>query len=330
MENSFSEHGPMVAEAISTLGCNEDVARWVEIYKQKHRHAPLPSRKQTIDGSNEAQWRSALGDYSRRTDWLELFRKQLQERRWQDVIANWVPILVPGYFGGLTHGLIRTAHAVRSFPEDANPSKLEIDELARGLAYWACTYRPVPGQHGEFNVHEAPRHLPRVEHGKQKGPPAAILNDLPGFTSVVESVAATTDAEEAIRTHTVGFARVLIAHPEVPPIPLVHTITAPTAIQNLFPYISRELASRFYGYLWQVSAAIAAIFAAPPKPGSETHPRISEATLQPDELVHRAIEHGDEHTIKVTEACLREDRTWPDLAYRAAAEAVLHRTAPLG
>jgi len=42
MENSFSEHGPMVAEAISTLGCNEDVAGWVEIYKQRHQHAPLP------------------------------------------------------------------------------------------------------------------------------------------------------------------------------------------------------------------------------------------------------------------------------------------------
>ena len=113
MENSFSEHGPMVAEAISSLGCNEDVAEWVEIYKQKHRHAPLPPRKHTIDEDNEAQWRSALGDYSRGIDWLEFFRKQLQERRWQDLIANWVPILVPGYFGGLTQWLIRTAHAVR-------------------------------------------------------------------------------------------------------------------------------------------------------------------------------------------------------------------------
>jgi hypothetical protein len=51
--------------------------------------------------------------------------------------------------------------------------------------------------------------------------------------------------------------------------------------------------------------------------------------LPTDELIHRAIAHGDEHTIKPTEACLREDRIRPDPAYRAAAEAVLHRTTPL-
>ena len=134
----------------------------------------------------------------------------------------------------------------------------------------------------------------------------------------------------AVASHTAAFARILIAHPDVSPIPLVHTITAPTAMQNLLPYVPRELGSGFYGHLWQVSAAIAAIFAAPAKPDAETDPLISEPTPQPDELAHRAVEHGDEHTIKVTEACLREDRIRSDPAYRAAAEAVLHRTPPLG
>ena len=332
IENSFSEHGPMVAEAISTLGCNEDVVGWVEIYKQKHHHAPLPSRKQRIDGSNETEWRSALGDYSRATDWLGFFREQLKEPAWQDVIADWVPILVPGYFGGLTHGLIRTAHAVRS-SEDANPSDLQINELARGLAYWAGTYRSLPGnpdRHGRFGVEEALRHLPRVEPGTHKGPLGAGLKDLPGFTSAVESLAEATDAEDAISRHTAAFARVLIAHPKVPPIPLVHAITAPTAAQNLLSYIPRELGLRFYGHLWQVSAAIAAIFASPAKPGLEADPLTAAPALQPDELIHRAIEHGDAHVIKLTEACLREDRICPDPAYRGAAEAVLHRTTPPG
>jgi hypothetical protein len=57
MENSFSEHGPMIAEAISTLGRNEDVAGWVEIYKQQYRHAPLPPRKQPIDGATKPEQR---------------------------------------------------------------------------------------------------------------------------------------------------------------------------------------------------------------------------------------------------------------------------------
>jgi hypothetical protein len=131
---------------------------------------------------------------------------------------------------------------VRSFPEDANPSKLKIDELARGLAYWAGTYRTVPGnpdRHGTLALDDALRRLPRVDPEKQYGPPAAALNDLPGFTSAVEGLATATEAKEAISRHTAAFARVLIAHPEIPPIPLVHAITAPTAMQNMLPYLPR-------------------------------------------------------------------------------------------
>lgn len=332
MENSFSEHGPMVAEAISTLGRNKDVAAWVERYKEAHQHAPPPPRKQPINGSNETEWRSALGDNARATDWLAFFRGQLQEQPWLDVISNWAPILVSGCFGGLTHGLIRTAHAVRSFPENATPSHLQIDELARGLAYWASAYRPLPGnpdRHGRLDIDEAMRRLPRVDPEKRKGPPTAALNDLPGFASAVESLAPATDVREAISRHTAAFARLLIAHPEVPPIPLVHTITAPTAMQNLLPYVPSESGIRFYGYLWQASAAVASVFATPAKPGPEADGQIDEPTLETDELIRRAIAHGDEHTIKLAEACLREDQIRPDPAYRAAAEAVLNRTAEL-
>lgn len=109
-----------------------------------------------------------------------------------------MPVLVPGYFGGLTHGLIRTAHAVRSFPEDAHPSELQLDELARGLAYWAATYRLLPGnpdRHGRFGVDEALRRLPRLDPAEQKGSPGAGLSDLSGFMSAVESLAVATDAE---------------------------------------------------------------------------------------------------------------------------------------
>jgi hypothetical protein len=88
MEHSFSEHGPMVAEAISTLNCNDDIAGWVKTYKVKRRHVPPPPPKEAIDGNNEIQWRHALGDYARVTDWLEFFREELKERPWQDIIRS--------------------------------------------------------------------------------------------------------------------------------------------------------------------------------------------------------------------------------------------------
>ncbi len=163
MEPGFSEHGPMVAEAVSTLGRNDDVRQWVDAYKAKWRHMPPPQRQEPIDGTSEDRWRNALGVYARTTDWLEFFRRELNQKSWQDILRTWVPVLLIGYAGGLTHGLIRTAYAVRSFPEDGSPATLELDELAPGLAYWAGTYHAVPGNpdvHGELALEQALRRLP--------------------------------------------------------------------------------------------------------------------------------------------------------------------------
>jgi hypothetical protein len=180
----------MVAEAISTLGRNDKIPSWVETYNSKHRHVPTPPPKDPIDGTNETQWRAALGDSTRATDWLEFFRTTLEERPWQDIIRNWVPVLISGYFGGLTHGLIRTAHAVRSFPKEGVASPLEIDELARGLAYWAGTYRQLPGNpglDGNLPLEEAISRLPRLDPSKQTGLRPEALNELPGFAATIRA-----------------------------------------------------------------------------------------------------------------------------------------------
>ena len=53
----------------------------------------------------------------------------------------------------------------------------------------------------------------------------------------------------------------------------------------------------------------------------------SDGAAEPGEgieaLVDAAVKHQDVHVIKLTEACLREDRIRPSPAYRAAAEALL-------
>jgi hypothetical protein len=42
-------------------------------------------------------------------------------------------------------------------------------------------------------------------------------------------------------------------------------------------------------------------------------------------LVERAVSNGDEHAIKLTEACLREDRLHPRTVFRLAAQDALSR-----
>ena len=145
MEHFFSEHGPMVVEAISDLGEIDEITAWVEAYRRHRRHNPPPPPQKPIAGTRTDRFEGALGNYKRSTDWLAFFRNELSHNPWQKTIKLWTPILMPGYFGGLTHGLIRTAYAVRSFPAEGKPSELELDELAHGLAYWAGTYTELPG-----------------------------------------------------------------------------------------------------------------------------------------------------------------------------------------
>src|SRR5262249_46577570 len=54
------------------------------------------------------------GDYGRVRDWLAYFAEEIDRCGWQRAVATWVPRLVPGMFAALTHGLIRTAHALRT------------------------------------------------------------------------------------------------------------------------------------------------------------------------------------------------------------------------
>jgi hypothetical protein len=262
----FAAHGPMAAEALSTLGENDAVAGWVDAYKAERHHLPMPPHKEPIDGKNETAWRSALGDFARATDWLDFFRRELEEKPWQQTIRDWVPTLIDGYSGGLTHGLIRTAYAVRALPQDQAPTRLELDELSRGLAYWAGVYQTVPGdpdEHGELSLDDALEKLPRAVGKKRiamlafdaarskipliNGKNRMAVSDTAEFAQVIESLQNVSDAEGAISRHTALFARVLLAHSDVFPVPLIHTVTAPTAMRNLLPYFPPEFGAHAYG-----------------------------------------------------------------------------------
>jgi Questin oxidase-like len=317
MEPGFSEHGPMVAETISTLGRHDRVAPWADAYKAHYRHIPAPPPQSPIDGASETAWRQALGVTARSTDWFDFFRRELRERPWQDAIRGWVPRLIDGYAGGLTHGLIRAAHAVRAMPEDGAASSAQLAELARGLAYWAGAYAVAPGhpdRHGDLSLAEAVQRLPR-------GPSAG-----PSVPAAIESLGPIADAGEAMSRHTATFARVLLAHPELPMVPqiqLVHTITSVAALRNLLPFFPPAFAAHAYRRAWHFSASTVARLARPS--AAEAQPEIAEPALRQDELIDRAIAHGDDHVIKLTEACLREDRIKPDPVYRALAEAIPRR-----
>jgi hypothetical protein len=146
-------HGSIGAGALSGLGLDDQVPGWVDAYMS--RHAPIaapPPTGRRIDPDDEQSWRGALGDFSRVTDWAASFREMLWDQPWPAVLRRWAPRLLPGYGGGLAHGLLRTAHAVRAMPTEHPPSGLLLDELSKGLGAWAAWYRELPGRRGRVTA----------------------------------------------------------------------------------------------------------------------------------------------------------------------------------
>lgn len=322
-------HGPMGAEAISSLGLDGEVATWVDTYAAAHPPVDAPPPVDRIDPSDDRSWRSALGDFARVSDWRALFDRQLREQPWRSVVAQWIPRLVSGYGGGLTHGLLRTAHAVRAMPPGSNPSDLLLGELAKGLASWSAWYRPLPGQphlDGGLSLGDAVRAVPRPR------PPWSALeagmlsriSELEPFADAVEALGPPSSTEEALSDLSATFCSALVAHTDAMPIGLVHTVTPVAAMRTLLDVVPTLSAAAVYARAWQVNAALLAGFAPTQRPLGDPGGELAD----PAELAAQAVAHGDAHVVKFTEACLREHAIRPDPAYLVAA-ADLHARVPV-
>ncbi|MGW0732066.1 questin oxidase family protein [Streptomyces sp. NPDC002851] len=330
----LANHGPMGAEALALLGHGDEVARWVGRYRRAMEHHEPPEARFALDPADASSWRPALGAFHRAGDWEQLFRRELAEAHWREVLVRWWPRLIPGLFAGLTHGLIRTAHAVRAlYAAGAEPTRLQLDELARGLAYWAARYTELPGHprlSGNRDLPGAVAALPRVPLTGEPGPGVAqerfgSLTELPGYDEALETLAPQR-AERLLGDMTLEFADIYLGHPEVFPVPLVHGVTAPAAVRLVLPQLPVELYEPTLAQLWQVQAGFLLAFTSDRR-GEGTDGWRSEVPQPPSpaELGARAAEHGDEHVIKFTEACLREYALRPDPRFPAAAAAAQQR-----
>jgi len=319
-----SNHAPMVAEALFALGRPDSVMPWIDTYKNRFQDRPQSRRSIPRQG-----WQESLGDRSVLADWIIFFDCELAAAPWREVLQEWIPLLAPGLMAAATHGLIRTAHAVRSLTTGETPQRRH--ELAEGLGYWAARYqvlpgRPVAGQTGR-SPREAIRYVERV-HGPGFEARGAIveqvkgLDDQPAFANAIALVDTTGDLSEFISELTETFAGLYLANPQGV-VAFVHTVTAPSALRLLAPYLSDADARLAARYAWQACAAIYAWYATTPPPSTSS---LTPPTEGLEALIDRAVAVGGAHTIKFTEACLREYALNPKaiylLAIRDAAERV--------
>jgi len=318
----LANHGPMAAEALVALGRSDAVARWVEGYAS--RLGPPLSAGDPIPG---AGWEAVLGRRERVGDWASFFRRELAEAPWPQVLRLWVPRLAPGFVAVATHGAIRTGHAARALGVRETPPRLH--ELAEGLAYWAANFTRLPESDtaaGTARPSEAIATLALLPASERRSggfitARLAGLQSFAPFKEVAGRVALNGDPSSFFSNLTETFARVYLENATPGKvITFVHAVTGPSAARLLLPYADAAGRLGLMRYAWQAAAAMyVAMGDRPREPLREADPLDAAA------LADRAVVNGDEHAIKLTEACLRESALHPRPVYRLAAQDALSR-----
>ncbi len=326
LRNGLTNHAPMAIEALCAMGRGDAAMRWLEHYRKGM--APRPAPRERIETGRD-QWRSAAGRIERVADWSALFENELKEAPWPEVLDRWVGRFAPGISASATHGVIRVGHAARGLSQAESPERLK--ELADGLAYWAATYEELPtdlSAPSNLRPRQAILRVASVPQEKRKysGTITGSLRDLdrfPDFAPVIALVGieGEGDPSSLISELTETFARVYLAnaHDVLTAIVFIHGVTSAASLRLMLPHLHDRTARAGARYAWQAGCALYAAFGARPAPSGEIEPPRESR----ERLVEMAVENQDEHAIKFTEACIREDALSPSPAYLAAARHAL-------
>jgi hypothetical protein len=245
-----------------------------------------------------ADWRETLGDPRRAADWIGYFGHALTEQPWRDVLAEWWPRLLPGMYGGSTHPVIRVGHAVRALEARENAPRLA--EPAHGLGYWAARHRPVSGIAVLPAAPSAARSLdavPPIADPRGGFPDRlAAVRRLPLWADdVSDPDTARARLAELVRAATHRYA----THGHGEATMLVHAATAPNAVLRTLGSLPRALWAPSLHAAWTASAAVTAMYATAEPVTSVPAPRRTA-----EEMLERALAHGDEHVVKFTDTAL--------------------------
>jgi hypothetical protein len=313
-ENGNTNHAPMVAETLVKLGYGEQVPGWIDAYR---RDVPVrPGERPALRGD----WAQALGRLDEWPAWVSLFRRELAEAPWTQVLDVWSGRLAAGLSGEATHGLIRTAHAARGLEAAVTPPRL--NELADALAYWAASYHAFPSRVSMAGrglpLDAALESVPRLDPDRSGNIDQTLrrLDDMPEAAGLIDLLAFGEDPLADLSALTARFAGVYLANAASPRLvfAVVHAVTGPSAVRLLAPHISTSNTRLLLRHAWEAAAAMYAVY------GRERDFAGSEPeTTDTQVLIEASVENGATHAIKFVEACLREYAVSPQPVYLAAA-----------
>jgi hypothetical protein len=320
----LANHGPMAAEALTVLGHGSLTQAWVDVYAPRlpprARGAPIPAGERAV----------ALGRPERLLDWAATFEAELAEVGWRELFEVWVERLLPGVFAGAGHGLLRVSHALRAL--DAADTAPRRRELALGLAYWAGRQQRLPGLPGSSaragcGPQQAFEGIAVVPPSRRRPglffDSVRVLDGVPEFARQVDLLdVAETEPLRLLHEICRCAAELYLAHPSAR-IAYVHCLTIPSALRLLAPHLGAACMRQAIGFALQAALALHAVSAAPV--ATAVTPEVEKLAGEPAEIRYRAACSLEEHAIKFTEACLRENAVEPSPVFAlAAADAAIH------
>lgn len=311
MSNGGITHAPMVAEALTAMGRSDAAMPWIDGHRGVMR--PWPELSDRLDAE---RWRSSLGSFDLITDWRDYFAGELKMRPWSEVVGRWSRRMAPGLSGGALHGLIRTGHAVRALA--AADTVERRGELAAALATWAGYYGELPatpvGQPAR-DAESALTALPFLpaELCPHKNSIVATLGQLrhhQPFEAALHLLPVGEPVGAQLRDLADLFARVFVdnVHDRLSAVVFTHAITALAAADHLREHVALDVSLVVNRYAWQAACGLYVAYGQRPPSRS-----ITGDPIPARDLIDGAVEHGDEHLIKLTEACLHL-RVRPEVA----------------
>jgi Questin oxidase-like len=308
-QDGMSNHGPMAVEALVELGHASAVPEFVASYRDRLR--PLRSGRVIPAELRHA----AVGDPSRRFDWIATYHHDIEEAGPAAVVAAAVPELAGGTMAAAVHGLIRTAHAVRALRRRDTPTRR--CELAHALGYWAARHQSLPGVVGRSakagqDVVQTLAKVPRVvEHGPRAGlifQRVHAVRSLAGFVDAVESVDLEALPFDAALTAIIDAAAHLYLSTPSGRFVYLHAITSTSGVRLIAPWLAAKGQKTLLAGLFH---ALAALHATHARSTSTVHGPVEPIDFDPVDAAARAAASLDDHTIKLMEAVQREQALAP-------------------
>jgi Questin oxidase-like len=301
----LSNHLPMALVALDSLGA--DAARMASFFTvASAKLDPVPRPAHACK-----DWSTKRGDLTAFASLRAHFSEAITANGRDATLRQTLPLLVDGVGAAAFHGLLRTASAMVAQHDD---------ELASGLAHWACWHMPLEAfvaapTESDPDVSMWLAGIAKRANGWRSEAGLIALRMMafaqtPAFRDGVDRLAVHDGTLRELATQA------LAIYLRTKNFTVLHLITSAHALRLLMPWIDAPLiAVRHYARTYAAGVAASGV--------KVDAPMIAVNVLPWPDVLRAGAASDDEHVIKLVYACHEEWKVTGDVEYQRAASLVV-------